>query len=94
MIRFLQPNGPAKKIILSGILLVICGAMSSIYSRWPGIGFVGRPGKGVVAKVDGEMLPSNRCVRLPTDVRQQMPQGSSANMSMLLPSSPSGLPTS
>jgi len=27
MIRFLQTQGPAKKIILSGILLVICAAM-------------------------------------------------------------------
>src|SRR6202049_3974921 len=87
MIRFLQTQGPAKKIILSGILLVICGAMVIAFIPG-GLGsdLLGAPGKGVVAKVDGGDVTVEQ-VRQATQqmVRQQMPQGSSANMSMLLP---------
>ena len=87
MIRFLQTQGPAKKIILSGILLVICGAMVITFIPG-GLGsdLMGAPGKGVVAKVDGGDVTVEQ-VRQATQqmVRQQMPQGSSANMSMLLP---------
>ena len=87
MIRFLQTQGPAKKIILSGILLVICGAMVITFIPG-GLGsdLMGAPGKGVVAKVDGGDVTIEQ-VRQATQqmVRQQMPQGSSANMSMLLP---------
>ena len=87
MIRFLQTQGPAKKIILSGILLVICAAMVIAFIPG-GLGsdLLGAPGKGVVAKVDGGDVTVEQ-VRQATQqmVRQQMPQGSSANMSMLLP---------
>jgi peptidyl-prolyl cis-trans isomerase D len=87
MIRFLQTQGPAKKIILSGILLVICAAMVIAFIPG-GLGsdLIGAPGKGVVAKVDGGDVTVEQ-VRQATQqmVRQQMPQGSSANMSMLLP---------
>src|SRR3981081_2422531 len=87
MIRFLQTQGPAKKIILSGILLVICAAMVIAFIPG-GLGsdLMGAPGKGVVAKVDGGNVTVEQ-VRQATQqmVRQQMPQGSSANMSMLLP---------
>ena len=87
MIRFLQTQGPAKKIILSGILLVICGAMVITFIPG-GLGsdLMGAPGKGVVAKVDGGDVTVEQ-VRQATQqmVRQQMPQGSSANLSMLLP---------
>jgi peptidyl-prolyl cis-trans isomerase D len=87
MIRFLQTQGPAKKIILSGILLVICAAMVIAFIPG-GLGsdLMGAPGKGVVAKVDGGDVTVEQ-VRQATQqmVRQQMPQGSSANMSMLLP---------
>ena len=87
MIRFLQTQGPAKKIILSGILLVICGAMVITFIPG-GLGsdLLGAPGKGVVAKVDGGDVTVEQ-VRQATQqmVRQQMPQGSSANVSMLLP---------
>src|SRR6202158_2592943 len=58
MIRFLQTPGPTKKIILGGMLLVICAAM--VITLVPGgigdsIG-LGGPGQGVVAKVAGETL--------------------------------------
>lgn len=54
MIRFLQTQGPTKKFILSGILLVICGAMVITFIPG-GLGseLTGTPGKGVIAKVDG-----------------------------------------
>ena len=54
MIRFLQTQGPTKKIILSGILLVICGAM--VITFIPGgltSELTGQPGAGVIAKVAG-----------------------------------------
>ena len=54
MIRFLQTEGPFKKIVLSGLLLLICAAM--VIAFVPGIGSdtSGAPGAGIVAKVDGE----------------------------------------
>ncbi len=53
MIRFLQTEGPVKKIVLSGLLLLICAAM--VIAFVPGIGTdsTGTPGKGVIAKVNG-----------------------------------------
>lgn len=68
MIRFLQTQGPTKKIVLSGILLVICAAM--IITFIPGgltSELTGTPGKGVVAKVDGGEISAD-------DVRQQARQ--------------------
>ena len=55
MIRFLQTPGPTKKIVLGGLLLIICAAM--VITLVPGglgtsLGF-GGPGAGVVAKVAG-----------------------------------------
>lgn len=56
MIRFLQTPGPIKKIVLSTILLVFCGAM--VITLIPGgLGSnmnLGGPGTGVVAKVGSE----------------------------------------
>jgi hypothetical protein len=87
MIRFLQTPGPVKKIILSGILLVFCGAM--VITLIPGgLGsdfLTGRPGQGVIATVAGEPVTTievNREAR--QMLRQQFPQGS-AQASMLLP---------
>ena len=86
MIRFLQTQGPAKKIILSGILLVICGAMVIAFIPGGlGADITGTPGKGIVAKVDGGDITADQ-VRLAARqmLQQQMPQGG-ANMAMLLP---------
>jgi len=87
MIRFLQTPGPVKKIVLSGILLVFCGAM--VITLIPGgLGsdfLTGRPGQGVIATVAGEPVTTievNREAR--QMLRQQFPQGS-AQASMLLP---------
>ncbi len=87
MIRFLQTPGPTKKIILGGMLLVICAAM--VITLVPGgigdsIG-LGGPGQGVVAKVAGEpvtTLDVQREARMM--LRQQFPRGG-AQTEMLLP---------
>lgn len=88
MIRFLQQSGQTTKYILGGLLLIICASM--VITLIPGgLGsdvFGGAPGKGVVAKVDGNEISADD-VRLTARqmLQQQMPQGSSANMGMLLP---------
>jgi peptidyl-prolyl cis-trans isomerase D len=86
MIRFLQTQGPAKKIILSGLLLVICAAM--VIAFVPGgltSDLTGNPGAGVVAKVGAENITALEVRDTARQMlQQQMPQGG-ANMNMLLP---------
>jgi len=77
MIRFLQTQGPTKKIVLSGILLVICGAM--VIAFIPGgitSELTGQPGKGIVAKVDGSEITADEVRQTARQMlQQQMPQG-------------------
>jgi peptidyl-prolyl cis-trans isomerase D len=87
MIRFLQTPGPLKKIILGGLLLVICAAM--VITLVPGgIGSsfgIGAPPKGVVANVSGidvTVLEVQREAR--QMVRRQFPKGGE-QANMLLP---------
>jgi peptidyl-prolyl cis-trans isomerase D len=88
MIRFLQTPGPIKKVILSGILLVFCGAM--VITLIPGGGSslnlgIGGPGKGVVATVGSEAVTAQDVERQARAMlRQQFPKGG-AQTSMLLP---------
>ncbi len=75
MIRFLQTQGPTKKIILSGILLVICGAM--VITFIPGgltSELTGSPGAGVVAKVDGGDIKSDEVRQTARQMAQQEAQ--------------------
>ncbi len=87
MIRFLQTPGPIKKIVLGGLLLVICGAM--VITLVPGglgtdFGF-GGPGQGVLAKVGGEDVTLVEVQREAEQmIRQQFPRGG-PQMSMLRP---------
>ena len=70
MIRFLQTPGPIKKIVLGGLLTVICAAMA-ITLIPGGIGDsigLGGPGQGVVAKVAGEPVTSLEVQRDGTSV--------------------------
>jgi len=72
MIRFLQTQGPTKKIILSGILLVICGAM--VITFIPGgltSELTGTPGAGVVAKVNGDDIKSDEVRQTARQMAQQ-----------------------
>src|SRR5579864_8920430 len=55
MIRFLQTPGPTKKIILSSLLLIICGGMViTLIPGGLGSDLMGQPSQGVIAKVAGQ----------------------------------------
>ena len=87
MIRILQSAGPTLKIILGGLLVLICGSM--VITLVPG-GFgnslgIGGPGKGVIASIGDEQVTVpdvQREARLM--IRQRYPQAG-AQASMLLP---------
>src|SRR5437879_12804944 len=87
MIRFLKSPGPIKKVMLSGILLVFCGAM--VITLIPGglgsnFGF-GAPAAGVVANVAGQEVTVIEVQQQAKQMlRQQFPKGG-AEASMLLP---------
>ena len=86
MIRFLQTQGPTKKIVLSGLLLLICAAM--VIAFIPGgltSEITGTPGAGVVAKVAGGDITVDEVRQTARQMlQQQMPQGG-PNTAMLLP---------
>src|SRR5882762_1386384 len=86
MIRFLQTPGPVKKIILSGILLVFCGAMViTLIPGGLGSDLMGQPTRGVIAKVAGQDITTQEVQeRAKAMVQQQFPQGG-AMTSQLLP---------
>src|SRR5579871_5058847 len=87
MIRFLQTPGPLKKIILGGLLLIICAAM--VITLVPGgisssLGLSG-PGKGVVATVGDESVTTPDVLRAARQMmEQQIPRGT-PQASMYLP---------
>jgi len=84
MIRFLQTEGPVKKIVLSGLLLLICAAM--VIAFVPGINDpLGTPGKGVVAKVDGEDITAEQVRETARGMLQQQGAQLGANAAILLP---------
>jgi len=86
MIRFLQTPSTTKKVVLGGILLIICGAM--VITLIPG-GFlgdafgVGTPGQGVIAKIGNQEVTSFEAQQMARQMLQRF--GGNANMSMLLP---------
>jgi peptidyl-prolyl cis-trans isomerase D len=85
MIRFLQTEGPVKKIVLSGLLLLICAAM--VIAFVPGIGTdsSGTPGKGVIAKVNGEDITAQQVRDTARQMAQQQAQQYGAQASMIMP---------
>jgi peptidyl-prolyl cis-trans isomerase D len=86
MIRFLQTQGPTKKIILSGILLVICGAM--VITFIPGgltSELTGQPGKGVIAKVAGGEISADEVRQTARQMAQQDAQRYGEMASKLMP---------
>src|SRR6202167_3076925 len=84
MIRFLQTEGPVKKVVLSGLLLVICGAM--VIAFVPGIGsdVTGTPGKVVIAKVNGEDITPEEVRETARQMAQQQAQQYGAQASMIM----------
>jgi len=86
MIRFLQTPGPIKKIILSGILLIFCGAM--VITLIPGFGLnsdTGQPPRGVVAKVDGQDITTTEVQERARALAQQQIAQYGAMGKQLLP---------
>ncbi len=87
MIRFLQTPGPIKKIVLGGLLTVICVFM--VITLVPGFGsadfFGARSRPGVVATVDGTDVTSLEVHKLAKQmIQQQFPRGG-AQAAQLLP---------
>jgi peptidyl-prolyl cis-trans isomerase D len=88
MIRFLQTPGPLKKVILGGLLTIICVFM--VITLVPGFGSTdffggGGPAKGVVATVAGSDITTLEVQREARQmVQRQFPQGG-AQVAMLLP---------
>jgi peptidyl-prolyl cis-trans isomerase D len=86
MIRFLQTEGPFKKIVLSGLLLLICAAMVIAFIPGDlGAGLTGAPGKGVVAKVSGEDITAEQVREAARQMLQQQGANLGPNASVLLP---------
>jgi peptidyl-prolyl cis-trans isomerase D len=86
MIRFLQTEGPFKKIVLSGLLLLICAAMVIAFIPGNlGSDLTGTPGKGIVAKVDGEDITAEEVRETARGMLQQQGSQLGANASILLP---------
>ena len=86
MIRFLQTQGPTKKLVLSGILLVICAAM--VITFIPGgltSELTGTPGKGVVAKVDGGDISADEVRQTARQMAQQEAQRYGEMASKIMP---------
>jgi peptidyl-prolyl cis-trans isomerase D len=88
MIRFLQTPGPIKKIVLGGLLTIICVLM--VITLVPGFGNsnylgFGAPNPGVLATVSGEEITTNEVQRETRQyVQQQYPRGG-AQANMLMP---------
>ena len=83
MIRFLQTEGPVKKIVLSGLLLLICGAM--VIAFIPNGGdLTGTPGRGVIAKVNGEDVTAEEVRETARQMAQQQAQQYGQNAAMLM----------
>ncbi|MGH9513137.1 MAG: peptidyl-prolyl cis-trans isomerase [Terriglobales bacterium] len=88
MIRFLQTPGPVKKIVLGGLLTIICILM--VITLVPGFGSTdffgsGAPARGVVATVAGQDVTTLEVQREARQMlQQQFPQGG-AQSEMLMP---------
>jgi peptidyl-prolyl cis-trans isomerase D len=86
MIRFLQTEGPFKKIVLSGLLLLICAAMAiTLIPGGLGSDLTGTPGKGIIAKVSGEDITVEQVKEAARNMAQQQAAQYGANASMLMP---------
>jgi peptidyl-prolyl cis-trans isomerase D len=88
MIRFLQQSGQTTKYVLGGLLLIICASM--VITLVPGglsgdVFSGGAPGRGIVAKVDGQDITTEEVQQTARNMLQQQVPQRGANMEMLLP---------
>src|SRR5689334_16892817 len=85
MIRFLQTPGPIKKVILGGILVIICIAMLIYLVPSSGTDVTGNSDRGIVAKVDGDNVTAEQVQRMARNIIQrEYPQGG-PQVEMLMP---------
>ncbi|MFY9562011.1 MAG: peptidyl-prolyl cis-trans isomerase [Terriglobales bacterium] len=87
MIRTLQSAGPTLKIILGGLLLIICaGMIITLIPGGLGASFgMGAPGRGVIARVDDQEVTVPEVQRTARLIIQQRYPQAGAQASMLLP---------
>jgi len=87
MIRFLQTPGPIKRVILGGLLLLICVSMAWYLVPSGGTSTLGlgSPGQGVVAQVAGEDVTTLEVQREAKQMLQQQLPRAGAQASRLLP---------
>src|SRR5215469_5812142 len=87
MIRFLQTPGPVKKIVLGGLLTVICVLMA--ITLIPGFGnssFMGTSANpGIVATVAGEDITTQEVQKQARQIIEQRYSRAGAQASMLMP---------
>src|SRR3984885_511490 len=86
MIRFLQTEGPVKKIILSGLTFLFWAAIVIAFVPG-GLGndITRSPGKGVVSRVGGEDVTVEQVRDTARQMLQQQGAQLGANASVLLP---------
>ena len=87
MIRFLQTPGPTRKIILSSLLLIICGGMViTLIPGGLGSDLMGQPARGVIAKVAGQDITTLQVQeRARAMAQQQLGPQAQQMMGQLLP---------
>src|ERR1700751_5597379 len=86
MIRFLQTPGKTKKIVLGSLLMIICVAMViTLIPGGLGSDLLGQPGKGVIAKVDGNDITADQVRQTARQMAEQQAQQYGKNASMLIP---------
>ena len=84
MIRFLQTPGPIKKIVLGGMLIVICIAML-VYLIPSGNSTSGNPSIQSVATVDGSDITATEVRNTARQMAQQQAARYGAQASMIMP---------
>jgi peptidyl-prolyl cis-trans isomerase D len=88
MIRFLQTSGQATKIILGGILIIICASMVITFIPGGLTGEVfggGQPGRGIIAKVVGNDVTAEEVRQAARQLAQQDAQRYGEAGAKLLP---------
>ncbi|MFZ0956239.1 MAG: peptidyl-prolyl cis-trans isomerase [Candidatus Sulfotelmatobacter sp.] len=84
MIRFLQTPGPVKKVVLGGMLIVICIAML-VYLIPTGNSSSGGPSAQSVATVDGSDITATEVRNTAQQMAQQQAARYGAQASMIMP---------
>jgi peptidyl-prolyl cis-trans isomerase D len=85
MIRFLQTPGPIKKIVLGGMLVVICIAMLVYLIPSSGNSSSGNPNVRLVATVEGSDITTDEVRKTARQMAQQQAARYGAQASMLMP---------